>query len=494
MGRWWRRFRRRPARVQALSVALVVVVVAALAVGIALGTSKQSSTAASAANGLGVSGVDGVGIDQASTSSRGVTATTITVAFPVANLVSLSGNIGFATDAEFGVQPAAIHTFVNEVNDAGGINGRKIVPIIVNYDPTNETDMRSLCKQWTEGSPPVFAVLDGLGTWTGDNQLCITQEGHTPFIGQWTTVTDWTQLGSPYLWWTGPDQSDILKTVVQWGVSSGRLGPGIKVGILAGDRSSDQLALHKYLLPDLTAAGITPMVQTIPANPDDTAGTNSAAPLIVQRFKAAGVQSVIPLVPFNAFFPFLANETSDKYFPKLLLSDYESSINSSLGLIPFPYETALEGQEGVTVETLGGTDAPVPESEGGYDPGVTACYGTWKAHNKPVSTVSPYIEEQGPIVSWCQVIKLFAKAATDAGPDLTRRSFIQAMAGIQDFPGTLTPVLSFGPTKFSGPTQYQVVEIHNNVPPGPLCVPTYTGAPQGTCWHVVQSWAPLASG
>ena len=43
--------------------------------------------------------------------------------------------------------------------------------------------MRALCKTWTEGSPAVFAVVDGLGDWTGDNQLCITQEGHTPFIG-----------------------------------------------------------------------------------------------------------------------------------------------------------------------------------------------------------------------------------------------------------------------------------------------------------------------
>ena len=66
------------------------------------------------------------------------------------------------------------------------------------------------------------------------------------------------------------------------------------------------------------------------------------------------------------------------------------------------------------------------------------------------------------------------------------------MASIQNFPGTLTPVLSFGPDKFSGPTEYQVVELHNNDPPGPLCVPTYTGKPQGTCWHVVQSWMPLA--
>ncbi len=214
----------------------------------------------------------------------------------------------------------AIHTFVNAINAAGGINGRKINPIIVNFDPTNEAEMRALCKQWTEGSPPVFAVLDGLGSWTGDNELCITQEGHTPFIGQWTTVTNWTQEGAPYLWWTGPDQAQILATLVQWGKSSGLLDTTHEVGIVAGDRTSDQVALNDYLLPDLQRAGFpNPLIETLPSNPSDTAATDAAAPLIVQRLKAAGVKSVIPLIPFNSFFPYLSQENGQNYFPKLLL-------------------------------------------------------------------------------------------------------------------------------------------------------------------------------
>ena len=39
------------------------------------------------------------------------------------------------------------------------------------------------------------------------------------------------------------------------------------------------------------------------------------------------------------------------------------------------------------------------------------------------------------------------------------------MSKITDFPGSLSPVWSFGPDKFYGPTEYQVVKIHNNVPP-----------------------------
>jgi len=492
LGRAWRHFRRRPIVTQVMSVVFVLAVVAG-GVVVVVTAAPPKPKASSGEAGLGT-GTSGVPVDQASTSSRGVSASTINVVFPVANLTALSGNFGFAGDTEFGVQPAAIYTYVNEINASGGINGRKINPMIVHYDPTDETTMRSLCKQWTEGSPPVFAVVDGLGTWTGDNELCITQEGHTPMIAQWSTVSDWTKLASPYLWWTGPDQSDVLATLVHWASGAGLIGSGVKVGVLAGDRSSDQLALHKYLLPDLAAVGVTPRVETIPANPTESASTSSAAPLIVQRFKTEGVQSVIPLVPFNVMFPYLASETNDRYFPKLLLSDYEGSIQSSLGLIPFPYERALEGQEGVTVYTLGGTDAPIPQSEGGYDAGVISCYDTWRAHNPPTDpTVSPYIEEQGPIVLWCQAIRLFAAAARAAGPDLNRRSFVEAMASIVNYSGTVSPVLSYGPTRFSGPTEYQVVSLHNNVPPSSLCVLTYSGKPQGTCWHVVQSWAPLVN-
>jgi hypothetical protein len=351
----------------------------------------------------------------------------------------------------------------------------------------------------------VFAVIDGVGAWTGDNELCVAQEGHTPFIGQWSTVSTWTNEGSPYLWWTGPDQSAILATLVSWGQSAGLLGGGRKVAIVAGDRTSDQVALNDYLLPDIARAGLPkPMVETIPSSVSDTAAVDAAAPLVVQRLKSAGVQSVIPLMPFNSFFPYLAQETDQSYFPKLLLSDYESSVEVTLGLIPFPYEQALNGQQGITAETLGGTDAPMSlVGAVGYDPGVQNCYTTWHtAHPNPLpgqtlingEAASPYIEAQGPIAGWCQAIELFADAAGKAGPDLNRRTFVQAMAGIQDFPGTYSPVLSFGPDKFARPTQYQVVELHNNAPASAECPLTYQKIAQGTCWHVVQSWMALANG
>ena len=487
-------------RTQAVSWALLLIIVGGVVFGITASSSPSKASPSASTLPLATNA-----LDQASTSSRGVTANSIRVVFPISNLTSLSSTEGFAGDIEFGQQAQAINTYVNYINASGGINGRKIIPDIVNFDATSETDMRSLCKQWTEGSPPVFAVIDGIGAWTGDDELCITQEGHTPFIGQWTTVTQWTQLGAPYLWWTGPDQAQILATVVQWGKQNGWLGASGKVAIVAGDRSSDQVALNDYLLPDFQKAGLPkPVVMTMPAQVTEQAEISSDAPLVVERLQSEGIKSVIPLIPFNAFFPYLQAETQQKYYPRLLLSDYEDTIEIGLGLIPIPFEQALNGQEGITVETLGGADensitqngvsTPLPESQGGYDPGVQNCYNIWKAHNAPPKGKSPYIEEQGPIVGWCQAIMLFADAAKKAGPDLNRRTFVEAMGSIQNFQGTYSPVLSYGPDRFAGPTQYRVVRIHNNSPTNNACVLTYNGIPQGTCWQIVSNWRPLAAG
>ena len=211
--------------------------------------------------------------------------------------------------------------------------------------------------------------------------------------------------------------------------------------------------------PTCEKAGVTPIVKTIDADPNDTATTGTQAPLVIQALRSAGVTSIIPLMPFNVFYPVLQAETAQQYFPRLLLSDYESSILASLGLIPIPYAGALNGQEGVTTETLGGIDDDRPQSQGGYDPGVHACWTVWhKAYPQvPPGNMNDFIEEQGPVVGWCQAIRLFWTTAEAAGPDLNRRSFVTAMSKIKDFPGAWSPVLTYGPDKRYGPTQYQVV-------------------------------------
>src|ERR1700691_1490632 len=166
--RWWRRFRRRPVTVQAGIVTLVIVVVAAGVFGIARHTSAGGRTTTPTTNEPASGQVTAP--DEASTSTRGVVGNTINVVFPVVNLSELSDLEGFAGDPEDAQQINAIDFYVNQINKAGGINGRKIHALTPSYDPTDEAGMRALCKDWTEGNPPVFAVVDGLGAWNGDNE------------------------------------------------------------------------------------------------------------------------------------------------------------------------------------------------------------------------------------------------------------------------------------------------------------------------------------
>jgi hypothetical protein len=488
--RGWRRFHRRPMAMRLRTLGIVVALVGGTIAWVGLAPASGSSgTSASGSHRSSATAV----LDQASTSTRGIVGNKINVVFPVVALNSLAGEEGFATDLEYGQQDQAIHVFVNDINDSGGIHGKKINPIIVSYDPTNEAEMRALCKDWTQGSPAAFAVIDGLGTWTGPDQLCITQEGHTPMIGEWSTVTSWTQKGAPYLWWTAVDQSAMLQALVNWGLSSGLLA-GKKVGVIVGDDASDQAAFTQAIQPDLERAGVTNFTkEVIAADPTETSETNTEAPLVIQRLKSAGVQSVIPLIPFNAFFPLLNAQTQQNYFPRLLLSDYGDSIESALGLIPVPYEKALDGQEGVTTLTLGGIDEPVSPSQGGYIAGAKSCYDSWiKVYpQSPKGRPNNYIDSQGPIVSWCQAIRLFATAADKAGTNLNRRTFVQAMASVKNFQGALTPELSYGSSKYYGPTEYRVVELHNNQPPSSQCYVYTSGQVQGTCWVIKQNWQPL---
>jgi Periplasmic binding protein len=491
----WGHFVRRPRRTQLRTVVLIVAVGAGVVVWLATSPSSTPSGSAATASPTTTHAAGGpVPVSEASTSTRGIQGNTINVAFPVVSLNSLAGQEGFAEDPEFGEQTKAIQFYVKQINDSGGINGRHINPIITSFDPTSETAMRALCKTWTEGSPPVFAVIDGLGDWTGDNQLCVTQEGQTPFIGAWSTVTNYTNQGSPYLWWTGPDQAVILQAVVDWGLSAHLIGGSKVLGVIAGDRASDQLALNDYLLPDLRRAGVSPVVETIASDPTESATTNAQAPLVIQQLRSAGVTSVIPLIPFNVFYPVLQAEISQQYFPRLLLSDYEESIESALGLIPIPFEKALDGQEGLTTQTLGGSTTPSNYTgPKGYDPGVKACWTPWhKAYPQiPSGDTTDYLEEQGPVVGWCQAITLFAQAARNAGSDLNRRTFVTALSKVTDFPGTSTPILSYGPDKRYGPTLYKIVRLHNNVPPSSQCQLTSQGKAQGTCWTNVTSFQPL---
>ncbi|MEX2268626.1 MAG: ABC transporter substrate-binding protein [Acidimicrobiia bacterium] len=454
------------------------------------------------------------GIGSVEPVTDGVTKTSVTIVFPVVDLSAASGAAGlqYFSDEK---DPLGIHTYVKAFNDAGGVNGRKIKPKIVKFNPLKPSEMRALCKDWTT-SGEVFAVLD-TGKWHGDNQLCLTEEGQLPLISSWTTVTEWTDRGAPYLWWLGPDQADILRNLVAWGADEGLLTSDTKFAVVAGDRAGDQLALEDYLLPALEDRGLEPtLTATITANIDDPATAASQAKSVVTRLKSEGVEVVIPLVSvYPPFQSFVSSSSTQDYTPTLLLSDYEQSVNVALGLAESLYPEQVSGQKGPTVFTLSNEDddrpdgdvvvpdIPAPTRGAGYTPAATECWKTYQEENPNRLEKFPYIEAQGPTMRWCDAINVLKAAMEGAGKKLNRKTFIKALSGLEDFPVALTEAITFGPNDFSGPSTYRVVSPTANVktPEGNKCPPRHgsfndtPGDPEnayhGSCWVLIEDFQPL---
>jgi hypothetical protein len=299
-------------------------------------------------------------------------------------------------------------------------------------------------------------------------------------------VTNWARTGSPFLWWTGPDQADVLRNLVNWGMREGLLSKTKPFAIVAGDRKSDDLALNGYLLPALRKNGLEPAaVEKLSASLSDTATVESQAPVVVQRLKAKQAQTVIPLVPFNTLLPYAKAETTQEFFPRLMLSDYESSVSIALSLAEDIYPRALDGQLGTSVLTLGNDDHP-----DGYTPGGKRCFDIWK----PTHATADDPEAQGPISGWCQAIQLFKQAVQNAGPTLTRRTFVDGMAKVTAFDGVLTPQLRYGPDRHAGPSEYRVVRIHKNDRANSQCPGVEkSGRPHGSCWQIQQDFQPMVT-
>ena len=119
LGRSWRRLRRRPLAMQLRTVAIV----SPSSSGWWPGSSwrrrahRAAPGSAGAAEVASAPATGGTPLSAASTSTRGISANTINVVFPVVAINSEAGRFGFAQDKEYNEQTAAINLYVNQINN-----------------------------------------------------------------------------------------------------------------------------------------------------------------------------------------------------------------------------------------------------------------------------------------------------------------------------------------------------------------------------------------
>ena len=125
----------------------------------------------------------------ASESGQGVTASTIKVGITYPDIAAIRNLI----NVDPGNYPVAYTTLINQINKAGGINGRKIVPVFAAVDPQGTAGAATACTQLTQDDKVFVAI----GFFQQVDTACYVQTHDTPIIGASLTAPQSTAAQAP---------------------------------------------------------------------------------------------------------------------------------------------------------------------------------------------------------------------------------------------------------------------------------------------------------
>ena len=339
-------------------------------------------------------------------------------------------------DNNRGDPKVAIDALVAEVNERGGINGRKIELFFEKVLPIDTNDAEAACIRLTEDNE-VFAVLGSFVGPTVGVDPCIPDLGETIMIGGAPTEADLERAKAPWLT-TGMSSARALPAIIQLMSDEGHLDGTLGVVWAVEDES----AALDIVLPELDRLGHDVAVTAAQiADAGDRRALATEWETLVEKLRTEGVDTVM-----------LVLQSAGINGPnQLSLVGWEGEIAivgpSVLTSIGITAQVPLEDLDGI----LGSMGATADEA---YAlPATQDCIDILEAAH-PEITVVPSAEVPGGEEDWasallvhCSRLRLFELIATAAGPDLTHDTFLAAAEGLGeiDLPGN--PFTSLGPGK-----------------------------------------------
>lgn len=347
-------------------------------------------------------------------SDVGVTATDIKVGFVLTDLSQVKPLLGdMGSDKE--LQQAAYQAFVDEINAAGGINGRTITPVFTSTDPV-ANDGATACNKLTEDDKVFAVIANGM---FGAPVLCVTQQHETPLINVGGFINEYYDKSAGRLFTIQPTKPRSARNTVAALEQEGAL-QGKTVGVLTSQAGDDNVAVKTALVPALEQ--LDHPVARVADLAVDSGAALSQIPVEVTQMREAGVDLVF--LSTNAFFSSVFVQTAEEqgYRPQYALSDADDNIlDYFVGRMPSSFQS-----RGYTAKRLGEQriDAPEPALDAECRAVVE------KATSTTIERGSTAYETA---MSACNQVRLFARAAEAAGPNLTREAWATAMQGLGEF-------------------------------------------------------------
>jgi ABC-type branched-subunit amino acid transport system substrate-binding protein len=383
-------------------------------------------------------------------SDRGVTPDTIKLGILTAAEDSLA-SVG-ATYKGRPVEQVA-QPFIDEVNAQGGINGRKLVPAYTRFNPASADDMVAACIDQAQDKK-VFASLALLGFY-GEGEVCLANH-QTPTISD-ANSSEYTlyQREKGWVRQTSMDKDRTLENWIDWMVASQTATPATRLGLVYTDVPEDRQVVNDVVLPYLRSKGLEVKdvaIFTLSSIDQMVAEAQRAT----FKFKADGIELVLPVTNFLQFFLFVQQADLTGYVPRYTVTDF-GGMASATTFYPEDQWTGVTG----TTSTLSGQ----PQRNGVPDtPQAQDCLHTYNAaglhfNPDPDHPQLPDAVEVTTMLTMCEHIALFADAARRAGLNPTRQGFLTALGntGPWSYRVVETPPLLFKPNRYDSVDNYAVI-------------------------------------
>ncbi len=350
-------------------------------------------------------------------SDRGVTATSVKVGFTILDTANL-GRAGVGIGVSIEQQEAAWRAYVQDINDRGGLNGRKIDPVFAVYDPLSEDSQRQGCLQLTQDEQ-VFAVVGGFNYPVAVS--CVVRENQTALFSGYGSTNDGF-YGDRYFTMY-PKASRMMSLMVAALDKAGRL-KGRTIGILNQGQNDPGGHAGAALAAALKARGYAVKRNTLLSA--DTGTSSSQVPVAVNEFRQDGINTVFMLAGVLTATQFVQQASNSGYTPAYHLNDWANN-NNDFTVQNMP--PSFEGTVGVTHIWGHGNKVPF----GAENAEVKRCRSI---HDKLSgrTLAARGTAEFGATMQACDSIRAFERAAKATGPNLTRKSIGAAVSSLGAFP------------------------------------------------------------
>jgi hypothetical protein len=449
----------RPDRRRGTVVIVGVVVVAFLFAACGSGGTKTGAGGTTTSNGTPLGG--GSTAPVVKTLGVGVTATTIKVGV---SLLDYGCVEAFTNSLRFG-QPAIYQTFINYVNQSGGIAGRKIVPVYKLFCPIGTATVLATCTSLTEDSQ-VFAVMGTFYDPSGDGQTCVAGQHHRVLLTFDLTQAIMNKSPAGLIINAGSNPERLVRVLLELLARRGIL-KGRTVGVL-GD-TAGAATVNGTILPGLKKLGVTVgTTGLLTITGSDTTAAQSQLDSFIERWKTEHVDTI-----FLSGYP----ASSTQFVPKLrkelpnvlLLSDNGQVLGEAqqlkhAGVTPNPYEGLItaggQTQNEYTTSANWNYCKTIYKKETGKDaPGP--------------NDVIPYkgsktqtLDTYGAINDACQLVTMFHDIAARVGTYLNNANWVNTVSTY----GPITnrgsgPYSSLHAGKYDAEDNWRLEQIDTSLPP-----------------------------